>query len=51
MHIYTIQEAVHAAQRLIDAGMSMKHAVNLTAAAFGLQPDDLYRAMVTNGND
>lgn len=42
MHIYTIQEAAHAVSRLVREGMALKHAVNVTAAAFGFHVDELY---------
>lgn len=45
MHIYTLEEVTLIAGRLISNGMSLKHAVNLTAAAYGFEPDDLYKEL------
>ena len=41
-HIYTIREVAHAALRLVAEGTSLKHAVNLSASAFGFEPEDIY---------
>lgn len=41
----TIEQAAWAAMRLVKDGMSLKHAVNLSATAFGYEPEDIYIAI------
>lgn len=45
MHIYTIQEVVAMVNRLMNEGMSLKHAVNLTAGSYGFTTDQVYTAI------
>jgi hypothetical protein len=47
----TIREAALAAIRLMDEGMSLKHAVQLVAGTYSLEPDQLYRkiALIQEG--
>lgn len=44
---YEIRQAAQAAIRLMNEGMSYRHAMVLTADAFGLSADDLSLAMDT----
>ncbi len=39
----SVHELALAAMRLVEAGMSLKHAVNLTAGAYCIEPDVLYK--------
>lgn len=39
----TVNELAQAAMRLIEAGMSLKHAVNLTAGAYCIDPELIYK--------
>ena len=45
MHIYTIDEIARMVLRLVNDGMPLKHAVSVTASAYGVDPDEVYRAI------
>ena len=49
MHIYTILEISQIALRLRDEGMGLKHAVHLTASAYGVEPDAIYVCIAKHG--
>jgi len=39
----TLRDAALAAMRLVQSGMSLKHAVSLVAGAYHYEPDQLYK--------
>lgn len=42
MHIYTLREIAVIVIKLMNEGMAQKHAVHITAAAYGIDIDQLY---------
>ena len=51
MHIYKIQEICSMVKRLVQDGLPLKHAVNVTASSYGFEPDDVYRALEANASN